>query len=411
MKILHTADWHLGKKLDSFSRLPEQKEVMEEICEIANRESVDAVIISGDLFDNFNPSNEAVELFYKTLKKLSNNSKRFVLAIAGNHDSPERIEAPDPIARECGIFFAGYPNTKVQPCDLDSGIKIEKTDDGFLEVQLPGYNYPLRIILTPYANEFRLKTFIHPDNSDEEYREIIEEHWKKLADQYCDSNGVNIISAHLYVQKKGEEAPDEPEDERPILHVGGAQPIFSESVPPAIQYVALGHIHRSQTIDKIPCPVIYSGSPLAYSFSESSQDKLVVLLEAEPGQPVKYSRIKLRSGKRLLRRTFSIVQEAVKWLKENENALIELTIVTEKFLSSEEKKMLLEANPGIITIIPEVKDKNFSEAEKTHTIDLTKSNEELFKEYFKFKNETLPNERLINLFKELQAQKGEKHKE
>jgi DNA repair protein SbcD/Mre11 len=411
MKILHTADWHLGKKLDYFSRLPEQKEVMEEICEIAERESVDAVIISGDLFDNFNPSNEAVELFYKTLKKLTNNSKRFVLAIAGNHDSPERIEAPDPIARECGIFFAGYPNTKVQPCNLDSGIKIERTDEGFMEVLLPGCEYPLRIIITPYANEFRLKTFIHPDKAEEQYREIIEEYWKKLADRYCDSTGVNIISAHLYIQKKGEEAPEEPEDERPILHVGGAQPIFSESVPQNIQYVALGHIHRSQTIDKVPCPIIYSGSPLAYSFSEASQDKLVVLLEAEPGKPVKYSRIKLKSGKRLLRKTFSSIPMAVEWLKENKNALIELTVITEKFLSGEEKKMLLEANEGIIAIIPEVKDKDFLEAEKIRHIDLSKSNEELFKEYFKFKTETLPNDRLINLFKELQAQKGEKNAE
>ena len=66
MKILHTADWHLGKKLNDFSRIDEQRAVLEEICEIAEKEDVDAVIIAGDLFDSFNPSNEAVELFYKT---------------------------------------------------------------------------------------------------------------------------------------------------------------------------------------------------------------------------------------------------------------------------------------------------------------------------------------------------------
>jgi len=68
MKILHTADWHLGKRLESFSRIDEQREVLDEICVIAEREQVDAVIIAGDLFDNFNPTIEAVELFYKTLK-------------------------------------------------------------------------------------------------------------------------------------------------------------------------------------------------------------------------------------------------------------------------------------------------------------------------------------------------------
>jgi DNA repair protein SbcD/Mre11 len=407
MRILHTADWHLGKKLDTYSRLSEQKEVMQEICELAEREAVDAVIISGDLFDSYNPPNEAVELFYKTLKRLSNNSKRFVLAIAGNHDSPERIEAPDPIARECGIFFAGYPNTTIHPCNLDRGISIEKSDEGFIEVKLPGYSYPLRVLLTPYANEYRLKTLISHESSDEAYREIIQNQWKKQADKYCDDKGVNIISAHLYVQKKGEEAPEEPEDERPILHVGGAQPIFSDCVPDAIQYVALGHVHRSQTIDKTPCPVIYSGSPLAYSFSEVNQDKFVVLIDAKPSSPVQYKRLKLTKGKRLLRKSFSDISLAIEWLKENEDALVELTIITEKFLSGEEKKRLLDANHGIITIIPEVRDKTFLESISCQSIDLSKSNEELFREYFQFKNETLPNDRLINLFKELQAEKGE----
>ena len=107
MKILHTADWHLGKKLDGFSRLEEQILVMNEIVEIADEQQVDLVLIAGDLFDNFNPSVEAVELFYKTLKRLSNNGKRPVVAISGNHNSPSLIDAPDPIARECGIILIG----------------------------------------------------------------------------------------------------------------------------------------------------------------------------------------------------------------------------------------------------------------------------------------------------------------
>ncbi len=87
MKILHTADWHLGKKLDRFSRLEEQVSAMEEIITIADEEQADLVLIAGDLFDNFNPAVEAVELFYKTLKRLSLNGKRPVIAIFGNHDS------------------------------------------------------------------------------------------------------------------------------------------------------------------------------------------------------------------------------------------------------------------------------------------------------------------------------------
>jgi len=85
MRILHTADWHLGKKLNDFTRIEEQRNVLEEICEIAQKEEVDAVVIAGDLFDTFNPPNEAIELLFKTVHKLANNGNIPVIAIAGNH--------------------------------------------------------------------------------------------------------------------------------------------------------------------------------------------------------------------------------------------------------------------------------------------------------------------------------------
>src|SRR5690554_7320792 len=103
MRLLHTGDWHLGKRLDDYSRLEEQQAVLEELIGLAEIHDVDAVLVAGDLFDTFNPPAEAVELFYKSLKKLSGDGRRPVIAIAGNHDSPDRIEAPDPLARECGI--------------------------------------------------------------------------------------------------------------------------------------------------------------------------------------------------------------------------------------------------------------------------------------------------------------------
>ena len=144
MKILHTADWHLGKRLDTFSRLEEQREVLQEICDIADREAVEVVIVAGDLFDNFNPSSEATELLYSTLHCLSNNGKRAIIAIAGNHDSPERIEVPDALARACGIIFVGYPNTEIKSFHTQSGIEVTKTDKGFLELKLPESPFPLR---------------------------------------------------------------------------------------------------------------------------------------------------------------------------------------------------------------------------------------------------------------------------
>ena len=82
MKILHTSDWHLGKKLENFSRLEEQKYILDEICNIADAQEVDLIIIAGDLFDTFNPPTEAIDLFYKSLKRLSKNGSRPIIAIA-----------------------------------------------------------------------------------------------------------------------------------------------------------------------------------------------------------------------------------------------------------------------------------------------------------------------------------------
>lgn len=401
MKILHTSDWHLGKKLESFSRLEEQKEVLEEINDIANREKVDAVLIAGDLFDTFNPPADAVDLFYKTLKKLSNYGKRAVIAIAGNHDSPDRIEVPNPLARECGIIFTGYPNAQIPSFELDSGLSILNSGEGFIELKLPGVSAPLRLILTPYANEYRLKAFLGTEDPEAELRNVLEEQWEQLARKYCDTSGVNILMTHLFLIKKGEALPEEPESEKPIHHVGGTQAVFSENIPGEIQYVALGHLHRYREIDRDPCPMVYSSSPLSYSFSEAGQEKNVVLIEATPGEPVRYRPVALCQGRDLYRKRFENVDQAVAWLKENPGCLVELTMATDDYLSADDRKKLHNAHDGIVTIIPEVKNALPGEHGQEHHIDLNKDMESLFKDYFKYKHGQEPNEEITSIFREV----------
>jgi exonuclease SbcD len=404
MKLLHTSDWHLGKRLDDFSRMEEQQAVLQEICEIAEREQVDVLLVAGDLFDTFNPPTEAVDLFYKTLKRLAADGKRPVIAIAGNHDSPDRIEAPDPLARECGIIFAGYPNSVVAPFELDSGLKVLQTDEGFLELQLPGKKVPLRILHTSYANEYRLKTFLGQENSEEELRTVLQEKWQKMAEKYCDEKGVNILVSHLFMVKKGDELPEEPEDEKPILHVGGAQAVYTENIPNQIQYTALGHLHRMHRVDSKPCPVYYCGSPLSYSFAEANQEKYVLMIEAEPGETAKVSEIELKQGKRLLRKRAKGLEEALNWLAENQDALVELTLVTETFLTALERRKLNAVHPGIVAIVPEVADAESLLGSRQKQIDLNQSMEKLFCDYFKHEKGQDPNEDLMNLFKEILAE-------
>jgi DNA repair protein SbcD/Mre11 len=403
MRILHTADWHLGKHLGNFSRLEEQREVLEEICAIADEERVDVVIIAGDLFDNANPSAEAKHLFYKTVKKLTANGTRPVVAIAGNHDSAERIEEPDPLARECGIIFVGHPDTKVEEYCQESEVVVERSDAGFMELQLPQCTYPLRIILAPYSNELRLKKFLGVTDDGRELRAYLQQQWQTLADTYCDEEGVNVMVAHLFFMNEAGVKPEESEDEKPIVFVGGAQAIYPHNIPDAIQYTALGHIHRCQEISDTSGPIVYSGSPLAYSFAEAGQEKCVCLVDLEPRAKASIVLRKLHSGKRLERKRFTSVSEAVSWLEDNQEALVELTICTDTFLTAAEKQSLLSAHSGIISIIPEVTSVNVLR-ETGAPIDLALSMEDLFTQYFKSAhNGQEPSEEIIHLFREIRA--------
>ena len=398
MKILHTADWHLGKRLDRFSRLEEQILVMNEIVEIANEQHVNVVLIAGDLFDNFNPGVEATELFYKTLKRLSLNGKRPVVAISGNHDSPNLIDAPDPLARECGIILIGHPKAEVSPFEVE-GFKIKQSAPGFIEIQLKNQDFPVRILHTPYANEIRLKEYFG-ENKEEELSNVLAENWKNLADKYCDENGVNLLMAHLYMNKKGAPLLEEPEGEKPIK-IGNADLIYSEIIPPQIQYTALGHLHGFRNIGTAEKPVVYSSSPLCYSFSEAGQTKYISIIDAQPNQKVAFERIPLQNGKSLARKTFNNVETAVEWLTENQNSLVELTLESETFLTAEERKRIYQTHHGIVHLIPKIRNQEFNENE-LRTVNLNQDIQSLFKDYFKSKNNGQEaNEDLINLFNEI----------
>lgn len=398
MKILHTADWHLGKRLDRFSRLEEQILVMDEIVQIANEEKVDLVLIAGDLFDNFNPGTEAVQLFYKTLKRLSLNGKRPVIAISGNHDSPSLIDAPDPLARECGIILIGHPKAIINPFELEH-FKISKSTEGFIELTLKKHDFPVRILHTPYANEIRLKQYLGEDK-EAELNQVLAEHWQKNADEFCDENGVNLLMTHLYMNKKGTPLLDEPEGEKP-LKIGNADLIFSDCIPKQIQYTALGHLHRFQNIGTDEKPVVYASSPLCYSFSESGQTKYISIIEAVPNQQVQFKKVPIKNGKYLERKSFDSLEKAVEWLTANQDTFVELTLESETFLKADERKLLYQTHSGIVHLIPKIKNQELNE-NQLRDINLSQDIQSLFKDYFKSKNGGQEaNEELINLFNEI----------
>lgn len=398
-KILHTADWHLGKRLDNFSRLEEQKAVLEEICQIADREEVNLVLLAGDLFDSFNPPTEAIELFYKTLKRIARNGERPVIAIAGNHDSPERIDAPDALARENGIIFIGFPNARVQPFAIPGAFEILRSDYGFIELQIQGIDFPVRIVHTAYANEVRLRKALDTEDKRVSLNTVLGEIWQNLAEAYCDEHGVNVLMSHLYMNRRGVEMLEEPEGEKP-LKIGNADLIYSDLVPPQITYTALGHLHRHHQIGNEAKPVVYSGSPLSYSFAEASQEKYVVVVEATP-KSVRYKPLKLNAGRPLSRKRFETVDDAECWLLAHPDHLVELTLVSEEFLKVEDLKRLYKAHQGIISVIPQVNRSGKDRKAKDQVIEVDKNIEELFRDYFRHRYGQNPNEELRKLFKEI----------
>lgn len=400
MKILHTSDWHLGKRLDYFSRLEEQRAVLAEITHIADRENVDAIVLAGDLFDTFNPPVEAIELLYKTLRKLSREGQRPVIAIAGNHDSADRIDAPDVLARECGIIFIGYPQATVAPFRIEGGFSISTSDAGFIELRLPRYHYPLRVIHTPFANELRLKQFLGLDEKGEQLNELLRKHWLTLANRHCDTQGVNILTTHLYMLQRGGEILEEPEGEKP-LKLGHADLVYSDIIPPQIQYTALGHLHRYQNIGSQQRPVIYPSSPLAYSFSEAGQQKGIVLIELQPAHPAQYHFVPLQAGKALHRKRFQAIDAAVNWLQTNPDTLVELTLQSDSYLRSEDLKRIHQAHDGIIHIIPQVQQQANQEESTGKSINLDQDMDLLFKDYFQYKFGQEPNNELMELLNEV----------
>ena len=126
--------------------------------------------------------------------------------------------------------------------------------------------------------------------------------WAETAAKYCDNKGVNILLSHHFFVKEGEKAIENSDDEKPILYVGGAHELYTNSIPENIHYTALGHLHRFQKVEGGKSPVIYSGSPLAYSFAEAHQEKYLAIVSFDKKGIVEVNKHLLQQGKRLLRK-------------------------------------------------------------------------------------------------------------
>ena len=257
MRILHTADWHIGQRLHERSRLEEHEQFLNWLLDTIKEYKIELLLVSGDIFDTALPSADATKLYYRFLYRLFNETDAYTVITAGNHDSPRHLEAPREFLRMGRIHVVGLA-TEAPDC----------------VIPFPPDNPRVMIAAVPYLTESDLRHLSYETEAarNERYRE-----WLKVFYADCASampaELPKILMGHLFVQ--GGTITD---SERNI-QIGGATAIHASDFPEGVAYIALGHLHRPQTIKGTDFPIRYSGSPIPMRFNETSYSKKVYLLE------------------------------------------------------------------------------------------------------------------------------------
>lgn len=375
MRILHTSDWHIGKRLMGKDRLQEQAEVLDEIAGICERESIELVLIAGDIFDTYTPSAEAEQLFYSSVKRIAGNN-RAVFIISGNHDDGVRLHAVAPFSHEQGVYIVGnarepiptISTRAVRPIASGKGYATFENDRG----------ERVYVGALPYPNEARFKE----EKSELSHIEKMQGWLKECMDGNTDGVPA-VLLAHIFVLG-GKIADSERE-----IDLGGARAVPVESLP-ACEYVALGHLHKKQRMGKGNC--YYSGSPLQYSFDESA-DKCVKVFDLDKTGVQNLADIPLVSGKKLVRLQADSPDSANELLKNYPNALVELTLLLSAPLTSADAALLAE-NENLVSLITKV------ENEQTQTFETRKglTDAELFDAFYQANFSNPPSADLKTLF-------------
>lgn len=399
MRILHTADWHFGKTIEGRDRLPEQMAFVEELCDICTKERVDLILVAGDVFQSPNPSAAAEELFYYAMDKLSDNGRRGIVIVAGNHDNPERLCAASPLAGRLGITLAGLPKEELSPTGPVAG-RVYRVNGGqaWLELAVPGVDHTAVIAALAYPSEGRLKEVLSQSLEDKDlrqgYNDRLTSLFRLLNNQFR-LDTVNLAISHVYVHG-GIESDSEQQ-----IQIGGAYAVDPLVFPAAAQYVALGHLHRPQYVGGTLMPCRYAGSPLAYSFSEIGQAKSVTLIDVRPGKKPDIYEVPVTTGRPLARwRATGGLRQVREWVAagRDKNAWIEVELEIDKGLTLDEIQELRALHTGFVTIRPVISlPVCESEAEKIRLNSLPLN--ELFIRFYKQQNGGLaPDSKLVELF-------------
>lgn len=279
MKLLHTSDWHVGKNIRGHSRADEHRAVLTEIADIAEEQSVDLVIVAGDLYETAAPTAESELIVNRALLRLAEIAP--VVAIAGNHDNPRRLAAVEPLMRLGRITMVAEPRSPA-----DGGVITVTSDSG----------QSAKVVLLPFVSQRSvIKADALMSNAAFENAQSYADRMQRVVAALCsdfDAEHVNVVVAHAFVHGGYTGGGERP------AHLVDEYALSAVDFPPTASYVALGHLHRPQQMLG-GTSIHYSGSPLQLDFGEQDQAKQINVVEVDPGLPAKVTPVPLRSGRRL----------------------------------------------------------------------------------------------------------------
>ncbi|TMN23197.1 exonuclease SbcCD subunit D [Lentibacillus cibarius] len=259
MKLFHTADWHLGKLVQGVYMTEDQRYVLEQFIQAVEDEKPDAVIIAGDLYDRAVPPTEAVHLLNEVLERIVLELKTPVLAVAGNHDSPGRLNFGSSIMKENGFYITGHLKKDMQP------------------VVLYDEHGPVQFHLVPYSDPSVVRNELD-DETIRSHNDAAERIIETLHGQ-MDPNSRHVYVGHAFVTPFGEEEENTSDSERP-LSIGGAEYVDARHFA-RFHYTALGHLHQAHYVSNET--VRYSGSIMKYSISEEHHQKGFHVVDMDAG--------------------------------------------------------------------------------------------------------------------------------
>lgn len=271
MKVLHTSDWHIGRALYGQNRYEEYEAYLNWLADTIQNHQIEALLVAGDVFDSSTPSNRAQELYYRFLGRIANGSSlcRHVVLIAGNHDSPSLLDAPKNLLHQLNVHVVGGP---CDPIDEEAIVLFDK--NGAPE---------LIVCAIPFLRDRDLRVAEAGESIDDKNRKLItglRNHYEVVAAAAVDKKnelGVDlpiVAMGHLFAS--GGQTNDGVRE----LYVGSLAQVEASIFPECLGYVALGHLHTPQIVGGSN-RIRYCGSPLAMSFGEAGQRKILCEIDFE----------------------------------------------------------------------------------------------------------------------------------